>query len=75
METIRSMFIPGLLFALWFAGATATFTQLAEMGGALTTADAVQHARQVESEARLQAHAAMREARADTSHLAQSRRF
>ncbi|HMJ12082.1 MAG TPA: hypothetical protein VK524_11745 [Polyangiaceae bacterium] len=75
METIRSMFIPGLLFALWFAGATATFTQLAEMGGALETADATRRAHRIEVEARQKAHAAMLEARADTSHLEAARRF
>lgn len=75
METLRSMFIPGLFFALWFATVTGTLTQLAEMGGALETADAAQHARQVEVEARLAAHAAMREAHAATSPLTQSRRF
>jgi hypothetical protein len=75
MATLRSLFAPTLLFALWFAGVTATFTQLAEMGGTLATVDAARQAHEVEIAARQAAHAAMREAQATASRPAQSRRF
>ena len=74
METLRSLFIPALLLALWFAGVTATVTQLAEMGGTLSAVDTAQRAHQVEIAARRAAHA-RREANATTLYPAQSRRF
>jgi len=75
MKTFRSLFTPALLFTLWFAGVTATLTQLAEMGGTLAAVDAAGRTRQAEIAARQAAHAAMREAQAATSRPTQSRSF
>lgn len=74
MKTFRSLFTPALFFALWFAGVTATLTQLAEMGGTLEAVDAAGRVHQAEIAARQTAHA-MREANATTSRSAQSRSF
>ena len=75
MKTFRSLFTPALFLAVWFAGATATLTQLAEMGGTLAAVDAREHARQAEIAARQAAHTAMLEAQAAASPPTQSRRF
>jgi hypothetical protein len=75
MKTFRSLITPALLFTLWFAGVTATLTQLAEMGGTLEAVDARERAHQAEIAARQAAHAAMLEAQATTSRPAQTRSF
>jgi hypothetical protein len=75
MKTFRSLLTPALFFTLWFAGVTATLTQLAEMGGTLAAVDAKERVRQAEIAARQAAHAAMLEAHATTSRPTQSRRF